>query len=1020
MAMAQSGQVNIPRIELMGNEPTPYLMRNWAQVAKQYDAFVYDVTKTGQYLPFIKITNGGVNYPQDEKFTMSTYVGSPGGNEAINVLPSLVGASLMSIDKTNQFGKNWVKMSYDFFNKANGENIYLNNAGASSGGDWWYDIMPNVYFYQLYDLYPGLGAEADVQFLSIANTFTQAIKAMGGQDAPWQKPFMNYRAWKFKTMTPNASGVPEPESAGSMAWVLYNAYQKTGNKEYLKASEWAMEFLNEWPNNPSYELQLPYGAYTAARMNAELNTNYDVNKMINWCFDKGSLRGWGAIKGKWGGIDVSGLIGEANDGGNDYAFQMNGLHQAAALVPMVRYDKRFARAIGKWILHLANANRLFYNSFLPSDRQDATVWSTANDTENVIGYEALKEVWQGKSPFSTGDALKGGWAPTNLALYGTSSIGYLGSIVETTNVEKVLKLDLNKTDFFNKVSYPSYLFYNPNTTNAEVSFSVGNINTDIFEALTEKFIHKEVSGTISLSIPAGEALSIVVCPANGTIRYNKNKMYVDDIVVDYQQHSQAYTFSPRIKSLASEKNPLEVNKKTMLHCTAEDRDSPGVTYKWTTTQGTILGSGKSVEYTAPATPTSSEIQCITVDPQGNSDTSTITVSIVSKINNAPSIIKIDKGKGFGSVDEKLILKCIAEDADGDALTYEWKADSGLIENNGDEILWSSTTNGIYKISVTVTDSEGAKASTTTNLLVKSFDNEIQKPIAYYPFTGNTNDASTNALHGQAKGVILNSDKDGIAASAYYFNGGAQHIIVPNDAKLNVTEGISICAWIKPTGNPEKETFILSHGSWQNRWKLSVTPDRYLRWTINTTSGIADLDAISLLKNDEYTHVCASYDQDIMSLYINGNLESYKNKSGLIRTTNFPFLMGQMLPDDANYNFKGTMDEVVIFGKAINPDQTTNIYASGVTTIKELNSKAFNSSVKVHPNPANESCTLALQEQIDLSKIILISASGQSLNMPFNKINNYNYEIELRAVNAGLFTFMLFSNDKIYSTRLIKI
>ncbi|MBK7222206.1 MAG: hypothetical protein IPH94_13040 [Saprospiraceae bacterium] len=165
-------------------------------------------------------------------------------------------------------------------------------------------------------------------------------------------------------------------------------------------------------------------------MNAELNTDYDIEKMVNWCFDKGPLRGWGCIKGKWGGLDVTGLIGEANDGGNDYAFQMNGLHQAAALVPMTRYDKRFAKDIAKWVLHLANANRLFYHGFLPSDQQDASTWSAQYDNNRVLGYEALRQVWQTKSPFSTGDALKSGWSATNLALYGTSSIGYLGSIIE--------------------------------------------------------------------------------------------------------------------------------------------------------------------------------------------------------------------------------------------------------------------------------------------------------------------------------------------------------------------------------------------------------------------------------------------------------------------------------------------------------------------------------------------------------------------------------------------------------------
>jgi hypothetical protein len=102
---AQSGQLAVPRVNMMPNQPTPYNVRDWKQVAMRYDSFVYDVQKTGQYLPLTFINPAGVNYPQRPSFRMHTYVGtnSPFGNEAINVLPSLVGASLVGIDKSNQF-----------------------------------------------------------------------------------------------------------------------------------------------------------------------------------------------------------------------------------------------------------------------------------------------------------------------------------------------------------------------------------------------------------------------------------------------------------------------------------------------------------------------------------------------------------------------------------------------------------------------------------------------------------------------------------------------------------------------------------------------------------------------------------------------------------------------------------------------------------------------------------------------------------------------------------------------------
>lgn len=293
-AQAQTPQINIPRIEQMPNEPTPFNVRDWQEVAVKYDSFVYDITKTGQYLPFVNIQSSGLNYPQNQAFGLHIYVGtnSPNGKEAINILPSLVGATLVGADKSNQYGRNWVLMSQDFFNKNNGELIYGNNPGANSGNDWWYDMMPNIYFYQLYDLYPNLGGDEDFQFLTVANRFAEAVRAMGGSDAPWQQADMNHRAWSFLQMQPNDNGVKEPEAAGAYAWVLYNAWTETGNPEYLKAAEWSMEFLNNLNTNPSYELQLPYGVYTAAKMNAEINTNYDLEKMVNWTFDRGPLRGW--------------------------------------------------------------------------------------------------------------------------------------------------------------------------------------------------------------------------------------------------------------------------------------------------------------------------------------------------------------------------------------------------------------------------------------------------------------------------------------------------------------------------------------------------------------------------------------------------------------------------------------------------------------------------------------------------------------------------------------------------------
>ena len=54
-------QININRINQMPDFPSPYEMRDWKEVTKLYDSFVFDVDATGQYLPVLFFRNNTVN-----------------------------------------------------------------------------------------------------------------------------------------------------------------------------------------------------------------------------------------------------------------------------------------------------------------------------------------------------------------------------------------------------------------------------------------------------------------------------------------------------------------------------------------------------------------------------------------------------------------------------------------------------------------------------------------------------------------------------------------------------------------------------------------------------------------------------------------------------------------------------------------------------------------------------------------------------------------------------------------------
>lgn len=922
---AQDNQLTLNRVDQMPDLPAPYEMRDWKDVAVKYDQLVFSTTAStaGPYLPLAGFRNSGINYPVLQPTTLQTYVGSntPNQAEGINILPALVGASLMNIDKSSQNGINWVGKSKDFYNKANGQNVYLNGYSTTSGSDWWYDVMPNIFFYQLYTQYPHT-TDYTIQFTSVADQWLTAVLAMGGKTTPWTVPNMNYRAWRLSNMTPLTEGVKEPEAAGGIGWLLYHAYLETGEKKYFEGAQMCLEFLSGLTSNPSYELQLPYGAFIAAKMNAEQGTAYDLPKILNWCFDRGPLRGWGAINGKWDGKDVSGLIGEANDGGNDYAFALNGFQQAGALVPLIKYDKRFARSIAKWSLNVANASRFFYRPYPTS--QDDQVWSTTNDPEAVIAYEALKERDShnsNKPLHATGDAKRNGWAATNLGLYGSSSVGYLAAVVETTDVPGILLLDVNRTDFFLKDAYPTYALYNPYTENKIVTLSLPAGSHDVYDAISETIIATGVSVSVAVTIKADEAVLLTYVPTGTTLMQIDGRLTASGKIIDYH-YGYNFTSDVRIKSLAVLNSTVEFGETVSVFLTV-DNPAPGTTYTWSDNEGS-KGSFLTPAFTwiAPAIAGENTLT-VEVVSAGKTLTASITLTVVESIPEPPVISAITTEALWQPAGGQVVFTChVTDDHDEvNELDFEWTFSGGsLVGQTGATFTWQApVSEGIYQITCSVTDQDGLTAIHVLPVLVKQTGAAETLLFAYYPLDGNVKDYSGNNRDAVLSGATLTRDVRGEDNKAYLFNSGTDIISRANDASLNFQDRITLSFWVKATSIPE-ETFILSHGSWEQRWKVSITPSRYLRWTVKTTTSTLDLDSSEPLALNQFYHFTVVYSGYSLEIYKNGELDVFTALSGAMGTTSNPLTFGRKDASTASYYLRGVLDEVRIYNAIVAPDE----------------------------------------------------------------------------------------------------
>ena len=544
-------QTSLPRIDQMPALPQPLKIIDWKKKAIQFDSLVYDFDNRDSGGPFIWLDSSRRNIDQ-VTFGLYTTIGDvrqgPGKNngefhEALTSLSSLISAGLVGIDKTNQGGFNYVKMAQNYFNSDNNWNIVMNNTnpevamlGGGYGRDWWYDVYPNVLFYGVAALFPTVENTEFIQ-RTVAEQFYKADSVLNGDydyscfDYARMKGVRNINPW-------------QQDAAGGHAWVLYSAYYKFGNERYLKGAKCATQALVDQKESRFYEILLPFGAYTAARLNAESGTNYDVAKLLDWTFDGCHSRdgryGWGVIAERWGNYDVYGLQGSITDGGG-YAFLMNSVAMAWPLVPLVKYEPQFARAIGKYMLNAVNASRLFY----PDEIEEKCQWlpQLRDLTHGIIAYEGLRKTddykkasLKGVSPVAIGDGPK--WTPgqpesSMFSLYSTSIAGIFGAIVNTTNVEGIISLDCNTTDFYSGNKYPMYLYYNPFAETKTVNwFSDSNI--DLFDIVSKKYMVKNVNGIVSINIPAEDAIVVAVLPAGTRLKTEGSRIKAGNTVIAYK------------------------------------------------------------------------------------------------------------------------------------------------------------------------------------------------------------------------------------------------------------------------------------------------------------------------------------------------------------------------------------------------------------------------------------------------------------------------------------------------------
>lgn len=185
------------------------------------------------------------------------------------------------------------------------------------------------------------------------------------------------------------------------------------------------------------------------------------------------------------------------------------------------------------------------------------------------------------------------------------------------------------------------------------------------------------------------------------------------------------------------------------------------------------------------------------------------------------------------------------------------------------------------------------------------------------------DSSANDNTGTVHGATWTNGKINGGLS---FDGINDYVEVADDDTLDISNEITIMAWVKPSRMGDYESFVHK----DDAYVLQFAPgtDGYLRGALWLPSLTMLDDTTTQLSTNVWYHVALTYDGSQMRLYVNGSEVANRAATGGITTNDNPLYIGYN-PRGVTYWFNGVMDEVKVYDHALTLEEIQQEYQKGL-------------------------------------------------------------------------------------------
>ena len=191
------------------------------------------------------------------------------------------------------------------------------------------------------------------------------------------------------------------------------------------------------------------------------------------------------------------------------------------------------------------------------------------------------------------------------------------------------------------------------------------------------------------------------------------------------------------------------------------------------------------------------------------------------------------------------------------------------------------------------------------------------------------DASGNSRAGTRIGNPQWRPDGGKIGGTLQFDGNAGRVEISDESAFDITDAITVAAWIKVNVFNQRWQAIVTKGD--SAWRLQRTAEENSLSFHATGIQSADADwsmGVTGRKNvndGQWHHVVSVYDGATLWLYVDGVLDNSSPASGRIATNNFAVVIGGN-SERSSREWNGLIDEVCILACAIDASEVRTLYS----------------------------------------------------------------------------------------------